>query len=223
MENLVHFKNSFFLGRLIWAIGKRSERLVKVRKMLSDCHIHHREILSLNALQFIDMLGRGLPESIVEQHEVILVRDFESLDSSLIAIFLSRIKTMLELQMGLNMRIVLVSGRRIPSELNEFSELSPTVVSLDDSSDDPGDINLKVHNYLEQAMRMSNIPVIRMSERAAEFLEYYAVRSQAPDVVELLLLGLFRSDRKILRFKDLLPDLWQDMESSQDIGLRKLR
>ncbi|MBC7398131.1 MAG: hypothetical protein H7333_11870 [Bdellovibrionales bacterium] len=170
-------------------------------------------MMVINSHQLIDMLQHGVNREVVEQYEVLIVQDFEGLQPQLRSAFLRAIATFRELQMGLAMRMVLVSGRVIPSEFNDFDQFKPTLISADENNDEPEDLNARVHLLIEQGTALSGIPIVRLTERAAVFLEYYTAESNNLDALELILLGMQRSDEGILRFRDFLPDLFDVSDS----------
>ncbi len=209
MNELRRFKKSFFLGRLIWVVGtNRQYQGKRLRKTLRQCQIQAAQTLVLEPQQFIDMLSRGISYSILDQYEVIVVKGFDKLEPQFAHQFLNSIQTFRELQMGLAMRMILISGRKIAPELNEFERFKPVKICLEEMSEDPGDLNARVHMLIDQAVEVSGVSVVRLSERAAVFLEYYSSRSSSSDILELIILGLQRSDRRILRFRDFLPNLF---------------
>ena len=207
MNEIDRFKKTFFMGRLLWAVGSKGEhRLLRVKRLLKRCQIKSTEILVLKPPQFIDMLTSGLSGECIERYEVLVLHDFEQIEAHLVPLFLKCIQTFRELQMGLSMRLVLVSERLVTPELDNFSKFKPTQIAVEELGDDPGDLNARVHLLLEQAIVSSRIPVLRISERAAVFLEYYSRSASDHDILDLVILGLCRSDHRVLRFRDFLPN-----------------
>ncbi len=209
MNERKRFKNGFFMGRLIWVVGTEgSGRLQKTQEYLQKCQIQKKEMLVLNPQQLIDMFERGLSRTTVEQYEVLIVQDFENLGDEQALPFLKTIQTFRELQMGLAMRMVLVSDRVVPPALKNFEQFKAVQVSADDDSSEPEDLNARIHLLIEQATALSGVPIVRLTERAAVFLEYYSKSTHDRELLELILLGLHRSELGVLRFRDFLPDLF---------------
>lgn len=213
MNELRLFKKSFFMGRLIWVVGsKKKTQIKRLRMTLKHCQIQPGEILTVGPHQFIDMLSKGVSNSLLRQYEVVVVRGFENLEPHLAGQFLKHIQNFKDLQMGLAMRMILVSSKDIPSELNNFETFKPIQISFKDENEDPGDLNLRVHVLIEKAIKVSGVSVVRLSPRAGVFLEYYSTRTSSADVLELIILGLQRSDRRVLRLRDFLPNLFPTAE-----------
>ncbi len=207
MDTVSKFKKSFFLGRLIWLTGKAGPAKEKrLREWLWSCRVAKNEVCHMSAKQFIDAVSTGFSKSVLIDYEVIQVSDFELLEGGAASNFLRAIRIFRELQMGLAMRLLLVSEEEISPDLQGFSEFSPIEISLADSGEDPGGLNERVHNLLEAAMAFSRVPVKRISEKAAIFLEIYSSHEDDHSVLTLLLDGLTRSDGQVLRFADLYPE-----------------
>ncbi len=200
------FKRSFFLGKLVWVKGgEESGKIEIVFDILSSCEVKRSEVLMLDPNQFIELMHRGLTRETAAQYEVFLVRGFEQLSQKQSARFLKSIETFRELQMGFGIRVILLSDLEVTPELLEFAPFKPVIVRVSRTQPDPGDLNDRVHALIERAMGITRVPVKRISEKAAAFLEHHFADERDEDVLELLVIGLQRSDGEVLRFRDFLP------------------
>jgi len=212
------FKKSFFLGRLIWVKGPRKCQKEKiVFDILRSCQVSRGEVLPLRPAQFVSMMSRGLSQETVLNYEVFLIRGFESLSSEMAKKFLQCLEIFKSLQMGFGIRIVLLSDLSVSQELKDFEMLEPVIVQMRSTSYDPGDLNERVHYLVDQAMRITEVPVKRISEQAAAFLEHHFSDEADQDILELLIIGLKRSDGQVLRFKDFLPGFRFDSDGDNQL------
>ena len=217
MIDVKRFKKSFFLGRLIWVKGAKSSRKAQiVFDILSSCQVKREEVLVLTPDQFVDMVNRGLNQATVIQYEVFLIQGFETLSAANAEKLLKCMETFRSLQMGFGIRMVLLSELSVTQDLQNFKSFRPVVVKVSRSQYDPGDLNERVHYLVEQAIRITDVPVKRISEQAAYFLEHHFSDEADQDVLELLVIGLTRCDGQVLRFKDFLPRFRFDSDSDQN-------
>jgi hypothetical protein len=206
MMELGLFKKSFFLGRLVWVRGFGPRKNVRVvLETLSSCQVKESEVLILKPMQFIDFVQSGLDRELILNYEVFLIQEFENLSGDLAQKFLKCIGVFRSLQMGLGIRLVLVSEQEVTSELDEFSIFKPVIVKIIHYDQNPGDLNERVHALMDQAMEITSKPVHRISEKAAAFLETCFLDESDEDILALLVLGLMRSDGRVLRFRNFIP------------------
>ena len=200
------FKKSFWLGRLIWVTGGPSvNKEERLGNLLLECQILPSEVFQINVNQFVDMFSRGIDREMMRRYEVVLVKGFESLKDSEATSFLRTIQLFCDLQLGFSLQLILVSSRSISSDLNRFAQFKPTEIIVKDESEDPGEMNERLHALLALAMKITGVTVNRISERAAVFLEYFLEEEGDYDALVLLSMGLGRSDQEELRLRDLVP------------------
>lgn len=211
------FKKSFFLGRLIWVKGREAiENQEIVFDILKSCQVLRTEVLVLRPAQFISMMSRGLSQITILNYEVFLIQGFDSLSPETAKRFLRCLEVFKSLQMGIGIRVVLASGISVARELSDFESFNPVVIQVNKTSYDPGDLNERIHYLVAKAMKITDTPVKRISEQAAAFLEYHFSDETDQDVLELLVIGLNRSDGQVLRFKDFLPGYRFDSDFDSD-------
>ena len=207
MKEFNKFKNNFNIGRLLWVVGSSgSGKTDAVMKALKRCQINPREVLHLNAQQFIDMIQRGMDQATIDQYPVILLKDFENLEAHLAAVLIKSIQVFDELKTGFTMRLILVSEERISDSLKQFSTLDPAKIILDQANDDPEDLNERLHGLISDANRVSRQSVKKLSPKMAAYLELFGSEFTNREILALLILGMQRSDGRTLRFRDVLPE-----------------
>jgi hypothetical protein len=201
------FKKSFWLGRLIWIKGgKESIREEKLGNLLLECRVLPSEVFHLEADQFVDVFSRGIHREMMKRYEVVVVKGFENLTGSAAISFLRALQLFCDLQFGFSLQLVLLSPQSISSELDRFEKFKPTEISLSEDSEDPGEMNERLHDLLALAMKITGVTVNRISQRAAIFLEGFLKEEGDYDALVLLAMGLGRSNRDELRLRDLVPN-----------------
>ena len=200
------FKSGFWFGRLIWVSGglfaKKKERL---DELLLGCGVTSPEVLRLSAHQFVDVFARGMPKEWLTRYEVIVVNEFEDLVGQSATIFLRSIQSFCDFQMGHTLQIVLLSNSCISPDLDRFQQFKPVEILVSEDTEDPGEMNERLHSVLELAMRLTRVSVHRISERAAVFLETFIREEGDDDTLLLLIKSLPRAKNRELRLKDLMP------------------
>jgi len=207
MVDVSTFKKGFFLGRLIWIKGVlRSESEGVARGLVAPCNIQPGELWFLNPDQFCELLAGSLDRLTLERYEVMVLRDFEFLGGKKAAKFLDAIGKFREIQMGLGMRLVLVSDSEVSPEIEKIRDLDPILLEPSTPGSGPGELNDRVHLLVEQASEEARIPIRRISEEVADFLEDQVTSGNFQGLLPLLVAGIRRSDGSTLRFRDLLPN-----------------
>ena len=200
------FKKSFWLGRLIWITGKNSLLLnQKLVTWLSECGVLSCEVLQLEAHQFVDLASKGVSRELIERYEVVVVHGFENLLGTQADRFIKATQTFCDFQSGLSLQLILVSNAKLSSDLKGIYRFKPTEISIHDDGDDPGDLNERIHDLLAIATKITNKSVVKLTERAAIFLESFIQDEEDCDILVLLARGLERSDGRELRLSDLVP------------------
>ena len=206
MTDVNLFKKSFWLGRLIWVNGHRSvDKTAKLGSLLLECRIVPSEVLNLNPAQFIDMVTRGVSRDLIERYEVVVINGFEDLHGQHAVRFLEAIQSFSELQVGYSLQLILISSQAISADLERFERFKPTEIVVEPETEDPGEMNERVHGLLSIAMKIAGVRVTRISERAAVFLETFLLEEGDYDALVLLARGIGRSNRRVLRLSDLVP------------------
>ena len=206
MHDTQLFKSSFWMGRLIWVKGgddySRDERL---KTMLLGCGIFPFEMFRLDAEQFVDMFSRGFSKELLKRYEVVLVSGFENLNGDQAIRFLNSVQSFCDLQMGHSLQIILNSSCSISPALKRFKQFKPVEILIDSESEDPGEMNERVQDLIEIATKLTGVPIWRLTERAAVFLESFVVEEGDYEALLLITLGLGRAKNRELRLLDLIP------------------
>jgi len=210
------FKSGFWFGRLIWIRGSGSTKEGdRVDQLLSGCGIQSPEVFRLTALQFVDVFSRGFNRELLNRYEVLMVSEFENMSGMNAANFLKCIQSFCDFKSGHSLQLILLSERCVSAELDQFRQFNPVEVIMGDEADDPGEMNERVHSLLELAMRLTQVSVHRISERAAVFLETFLTEEGDEDTFLLLIRSLPRSNRHELRLKDLTPPVLVDFAQKE--------
>ena len=206
MNELSLFKKSFWLGRLIWVMGTPSkDNHQKVNVLLSACGILASEILRLESEQFVDMFSRGMARDLVNRYEVLIIHGFEDAHSGAADSLLKSIQSFCDLQEGHSLQLILMSSASISPEFKRFEQFKPIEIAIDTESEDPGEMNDRVHDLLGLAMKFAGVKVNRISERAAVFLEEFILDEGETDTFVLMVMGVMRAKTTELTLADLIP------------------
>ncbi len=203
------FKEAFFAGDLIWLKNVVTEDEVGIRRVLERLRVRSScvEIIGLE-----DVLNGKTREWVGSEIEVRVIRLDRRLSEARRAEFVSALRWVLENQKKMGFRILLISERRTDLDWHEdLCELKPVVLEFT-SGNNEGFMNDAVHDLLDMASGHAQVKVARLSERAAYFLEEIAKSKVDGELVALVVLGLKRSDGKVLRFRDLLPNFHRHFE-----------
>jgi hypothetical protein len=196
------FKKSFFAGELIWMVGVESPSH-GLTEILKSCWVRASQIRSLEVSEVLAMEEGHVPDVSPDSPEVWCIRLCSGEDSARRESFIQKLRWFFPEKVRAGQRVILVSECRDPGwtqSLQSWNAIS-------------GDSDEKVHGLLELAARYARVRVGRISEKAAYFLEESARTGVDGDLVALVVLGLRRSDGKILRFRDLLPNLHRHFDS----------
>ncbi len=201
------FRTGYFLGHLIWIrSGDASETSRILRGMLASCHIADSGVWSLSPRQLIDLMSFSLDQIALLKSEVILVRNFERLTGFTAEAFLRAISRLRAAHAGIGLRLILISECEITDELQKIHRLQPCIVPVGGGVPPCEEINSRVHGLIDEASRITEVPIKRISEKAAQFLEESCETRKGSEVLELLVDGIRRSNGHTLRFRDLLPN-----------------
>jgi hypothetical protein len=207
MVEVNQFKESYSLGRLLWVKGAVGLQKIGVTyELLRLCEVKNEEVMVLTAHQFVDMLSQGIPKGFLSQFRALILRDFERLEPSDWNRFMKCLQIYQRLRFGLGVRMILISSDEISfSQRSDLLAMKPVVIRISGEGNEPGDLNDRVHAMIERASLMVRKRILRVSERAAAFLETTIDEWDESELLELLVRGIFRSEGSILRFADLLP------------------
>lgn len=208
MENeLSLFKRDLLQGGLIWLKAESSSDAICLgEEMISRCEISSAALIKLSMKHFMQLIFLDLFDSICGKAQVILIYGFEGATAREAAGFVKAIRYFRSFYVPLGMRVVLASGEKISSSLQELHEFSPLSIVVKgrwgvDCMDS------RIHRLLERASSRSKRSVKKISERAAVFLENVMAAEKDEDIYSMISAGLNRSDGEVLRFKDLVPSL----------------
>ena len=201
------FKKAFFAGQMIWISG-----VIEGDERLLLCELEKLQVQP-SCVEFTDIQGIALRDgwSPGSGVEVIAVRLGLNPFSKQVEAGMRVLKQLLELQCEHGFRVMLISAefqfewrRRLEGlgALNFKLPLRATGPVLDRT----------VHGLIEMASLHAEVRVSRLTEKAAFFLEESVKTSVDGELVALVVLGLKRSDGKVLRFRDLLPNFHRHFE-----------
>jgi hypothetical protein len=201
------FKRAFFAGDLIWLGG--------VSEIDEGGLLHDLERLQVrpSCVEFTDVEGALCREDLWEGAgvEVIVVRLHLSPHTAQCARLVGFLERMADLQRLHGFRLLLVSGERDPKWCRHLEGLLPVQIEFP-FCETEAVLDDAVHRLIELASHHADVQVSRLSEKAAFFLEE-SVRARVDgELVALVVLGLRRSDGKVLRFRDLLPNFHRHFE-----------
>ncbi len=200
------FKKSFFLSRLVWLeLPQELRNSGVVSRLMGACDVDESSVWDLSPEQFIDQINHGFNRVMLSNFDVIRVNWDRMQNQSQVRKLAKAIEKFQSFRDGLGMRMILVSCEVDELLLSQLHLLNPVVFNLGGRMG-PGDLNLRVHRFLELASIHANVKVNRISEKAAFFLEESLRQGVDEDFMALLILGLKRSQGKVLRFRDILPN-----------------
>ena len=195
------------MGRMIWLRGGDRERAMeKVEELMLLGDIRSQKVWSLSPPEFVTLMSGGLERVSMEHFEVLVVGGFEDLKGESARAFLAALHCFRAFHVGIGMRLILTSGVGLSVEMHRIHELMPVVIDLAPIGNDPEDMNSRVHSLIDFATRLTEVPIRRITERAAHFLEESVKSGEGEEVLVLLVEGIRRSDGRTLRFRDLLPN-----------------
>jgi hypothetical protein len=216
---LDQLKRGFFLGRMIWIRGVGAEEaFLQLRSVLADCGVDRSQMACLGPDEFMQHLSKGEEAPLLLQYEAIVFRDLEKLDHRLFAAFLGSLARFRSTAAAMGLRLILVT----PPEKSDFFapllDFSPVIIDADGPATDPRDLNSRAHFLLERACGVTRVPIHRISERAAYFLEQSLEDGDEREVLVLLVEAVRRSDGRVLRFRDILPQFrsWFEGEDPEE-------
>jgi len=206
MIDFDNFKKSFFLSRLVWLeLPQELKSSGTVSRLLNSCDVDESSVWDLSPEQFINLFNRGFDSALLSNFDVVRVCWASLQDQEQILKLAKSIEKFQSFRVGLGLRLILVSSEVDELLLSYLHPLNPVVFNLGGRMG-PGDLNLRVHRFLELASIHANVKVNRISEKAAFFLEESLRQEVDEDFMALLILGLKRSQGKVLRFRDILPN-----------------
>jgi hypothetical protein len=195
--------NKGFNGnRLIWVQGEVRKGAVRLSAGSYSggdpvWHLSPAEFISLVFEERLKELGLG--------PGVIAIQGFEHFTGWRAREMISALAMFLASEGNAKMRLVLYSRGEVSLEIKGIYGLSPLVISLRGNWDDPQELNSRVHSLIDEASRIAEVPIKRLSEKAADFLEESFRSGEGEELLDLLIEGMRRSDGHTLRFRDLLP------------------
>ena len=195
-------------GMMVWIRGGMSawESEVESGNVWFSCNTRDGEVRVLRPRAFITRMTDPARDLFLHSTSLVILRDFESLRGGLARQWLVALQRLHGFAGTAGVRIVLLSEGPITAEILGIYRFSPLVFGVFSQDPDPVDADLKVHRILECASRITSVSIKRISEKAANFLEYSACSHENEGLLELVIEGIRRSDGHTLRFRDLLPN-----------------
>jgi|GEM_PF-5140942 len=218
MKESEMFRKAYHLGRIIWVRGEDRERVdEKLKDLWSFGNIAESRVWRMTPRQFIDRVRGGLDRMSMERFEALLVRGFEGMTHGLAHEFFLALKLFRGFQTGAGMRLILVTTKEIPFEILRIVEWMPVVIEAGGSAKDPAELDARVHSLIELASSVSEVPIRRLTERAAHFLEESVFTCDGDEILLLLVEGMRRSQGRVLRLRDILPNFSRYFGSDDEV------
>lgn len=193
---------------MIWIRGKahRRERLA-VRELLwfSDVNLAG-SVRVLGPRTFVAMMMGPDAEWALQSASVLILKNFEQLAGRSAEQWLAALERFQRISITSGVQVVLVSEGPVNPVLLQIYRFCPLVFGALPRGRHPVDADHEVHQMLDRASRIAEVPIKRLSEKAANFLEETAVSSELNELLDLVVEGIRRSDGHTLRFRDLLPN-----------------
>ncbi len=195
-------------ARMVWIRGKVPGRESVLRKLgvWVLCHIRERKVRVCGPRALIAEMANPADDRPFGSARVIVLRDFELLRGELATEWMTAVERLLNFADSTGIRVVLVSEGPVTPEVLRIHRFSPLMVRADSRQEEAFDADLMVHRILDDASRIAAVPIKRISEKAANFLEDSACSQKNDGLLELVVEGIRRSDGHTLRFRDLLPN-----------------
>jgi hypothetical protein len=199
-------RRGFFLGRMIWIRGVGAEEAFRqLGEVLKDCGVEAARIGWLGPEEFIHLASKGEECPAVLRFEVMVFRDLERMDFALFQDFLGALTRIRSAAVGMGIRMILVTPPEKTDFFAPFLDFCPVLIDGDGPASDPHDLNSRAQALLEGASRITRVPIRRISARAAYFIEQTLEDGDDWDILVLLVEAARRSDGRVLRFRDILP------------------
>ncbi len=201
-----HFKRGYFLGRMIWIRGVGGEDAFReLKNSIVGCGVEKAQIAWLSAEEFIRWAGGGEDRLDFLRFEALVLKNLEHFDERLLPALLRAITRFRSIAVGLGVRLILVTPPGKSDFFAPILDFSPVVVDGEGPSSDPCDLNSRAQALIEGASFIARVPIRRISERAAFFLEQTLEEGDEKEILVLLVEAVRRSDGRVLRFRDILP------------------
>jgi hypothetical protein len=213
------FKRGYFLGRMIWIRGVEPEEAFRnLKQVLEDCGVGAAQIAWLRPEEFIHWATKGEECMGLLRFEAIVFRDLERLDEALLQAFLNALARFRSAAVGMGLRMILVTPPQKTDFFAPILDFFPVILDGDGPAADPRDLNSRAQALLEGASRITRVPIRRISARAAYFLEQSLEDGDEREVLVLLVEAVRRSDGRVLRFRDILPQFrsWFEGEDPEE-------
>ncbi len=201
------FKKAFFAGQMIWISG-----VIEGDERLLLCELEKLQVQP-SCVEFTDIQGIAFRDgwSPGGGVEVIAVRLGLNPFSKQVEAGMRVLKQLLELQCEHGFRVILISAEFQSEWRRRLEGLGALNFKLPLRATGPV-LDRTVHGLIEMASLHAEVRVSRLTEKAAFFLEESVKTSVDGELVALVVLGLKRSDGKVLRFRDLLPNFHRHFE-----------
>jgi hypothetical protein len=211
-------KNGEFMGQLIWVRGMLGMGIEEAMQSLwFSCDTRAGGVWVFSPQKLAQWMASSAGDLKRNKFEVIVLKDFEMLTGNAAARCLSAIERFCFVFSGVGVRLVLWSEGEISSEMMGIHRLSPLMVRFPESDADPLSLNSRIHGLIDEASRITEVPIKRLSEKAAHFLEETYLSYNGDEFLILLVEGIRRSDGRTLRFRDLLPNFSHYFDSDDPL------
>jgi hypothetical protein len=201
------FKKAFFAGEIIWisGVGEDDEAVLL-------CELEKLQVQP-SCVEFTDMREIVCREGLLPGNgfEVLAVRLGSGLHPAQVRAGVRALKQLKEIQHEQGFRVILISAEFQSEWSRELGVLGAWNFTLPLHTAE-SILDRAVHGLIEMASLHAEVRVSRLTEKAAFFLEESVKTSVDGELVALVVLGLKRSDGKVLRFRDLLPNFHRHFE-----------
>ncbi|MBS1960308.1 MAG: hypothetical protein JST80_12595 [Bdellovibrionales bacterium] len=201
MLELELLKKSYFQGRLIWIHGPKGTRKIRMTyEFLGSCQVDEHEIAIVNAREFPNYMNETISDSLLKGVRVFVLTDLDDLSCNEMQKLSQYLIRSRRLFFSCGIRVVLVSVGDLSFEEKTLHHLRVTQVNVSGCRFE--NLDERVHWALEQACKVSQKRVIRLSECAAKFLEFSSEEFQDDGLLNTLVCAVHNSSEGILRLDD---------------------
>ena len=185
--------------------------------MMLSCDSEEGGVWVLDPQKFMMLFGNEVGSWRSSREGVVILKNFERLTGSIAERCLFTIGRFCMGNSNTRARLVLWSQGDVSAEMRGIHQFSPIIVRLTGTETDPHDLNARVQTLIDEASRITEVPIKRISEEAANFLEESYYSCEGEELLVLLVEGIRRSDGRTLRFRDLLPNFTQYFDSDDPL------
>ena len=197
---LVEVKKYLALKAIVWIRGVNKTSTTRVlAEILEKIGADKSRMVELSALQFVDIIERGLIRFFDGNFDFLALRDFEGLERTQLNRLLEALMIYQQFNCSFNVGIFLVSSPFFLEKRRFERHLKPMIIEVSDEGEDAHDFNERVHRNLEIAAEIVGKRVTRISEEVALWLERHGGELTDEQMVKFFMMGLdkFRGETEL--------------------------